>query len=50
MAWLFLGAWLFMEGLSRLGATVWAKEVLQAICLTVAGLLFMLGVFWPFAS
>lgn len=46
MAWLFLGAWLFIEGLSNLGVVVPSKEVLQGICLVIAGLMFMLSFHW----
>jgi hypothetical protein len=48
MAWFFIGAWLLMEGLSKLGVDVWSKEPLQAICLVIAGLMFMISAFvWP---
>lgn len=42
MAYLFLGIFLLIEGLAYLGATVWQKNILQGICLCVAGVIFIL--------
>ena len=46
MAWLFVGLWMLMEGLFKLGVPIPAKEVLQAICLVIAGLMFILSFHW----
>lgn len=43
MAYLFLGVFLIIEGLARLGLVVWGKEIIQGICLIVAGIFFVLG-------
>jgi len=42
MAYLFLGIFLLIEGLDRLGASVWNKMILQGICLCIAGVIFII--------
>jgi len=43
MAYLFLGIFLVTEGLAKLGLTVPAKEIIQGICLIIAGTLWIFG-------
>lgn len=48
MAYLFIGGFLVVEGLHKLGYTIGAKEIVQGICLVIAGVIFILqsiGVF-----
>lgn len=42
MAYLFIGVFLVVEGVHKLGYTIGAKEIVQGICLTIAGVLFIL--------
>jgi len=42
MAYLFIGVFLIVEGLHKLGYTIGAKEIVQGICLLIAGVIFAL--------
>ncbi len=43
MAYLFLGFFLIVEGLHKLGYDIPAKEIVEGICLVIAGIFFVLG-------
>lgn len=45
MAWVFVGIVLIIEGFAKLGAVMPYKDVLQGVCLIIAGLMFALRYF-----
>ncbi len=42
MAYIALGVFLLIEGFNKLGATIQYKEILQGVCLIIAGVVFVI--------